>query len=122
VSQQVKTIISVAEDLKAFLERRQAEQQRKAIQRFTHALNSGDRDDKELDDMLRQLGSAKDELVLRITLTQVGLLGNIKDGFSVVVNQLIETNKKVNETLGKELVLAQHVRERRPQQNGGFQS
>jgi len=79
--------------------------QRKAISHFFHALKSGDKDDRELEGILKRLDRSRDELVRRISVAQVGLVGNLKDGFRVAFDVLMETNKKVKEVLGTNLVL-----------------
>jgi len=115
VGQQVTDIIGAAETLKSFFDRLAAEQQRKAISQFFHALKSGDKDDRELEGILRRLDRARDELVLRISVAQVGLVGNLKDGFRVAFDVLMETNRKVNEVLGTNLVLVDRLKDRSSQ-------
>ncbi len=115
VGQQVTAIIGVAETLKSFFDRLAAEQQRKAISQFFHALKSGDKDDRELEGILKRLDRARDELVLRISVAQVGLVGNLKDDFHVAFDILRETNRKVNEVLGTNLVLVDRLKDRSSQ-------
>ncbi|KAH8747740.1 hypothetical protein F5883DRAFT_436983, partial [Diaporthe sp. PMI_573] len=69
----------------------------------------GDKDDKQLEDTVRRLDRARDQLVLRISVAQVGLVGNLKDGFSVAYGVLLDTNRKVREVLGINLVLAERL-------------
>jgi ABC-type transporter Mla subunit MlaD len=115
VRQQVTAIIGVEEELRSFFDRLAAEQQRKAISQFFHALKSSDKDDKELEGILKRLDRSRDELVLRISVAQVGLVGNLKDGFRVAFDVLMETNKKVNEVLGTNLVLVNRLKDRSSQ-------
>ena len=88
VEQQVRAITEVAQELKSFLERPAAEQQGKAVAHLIHALKSGDKDDRELEGIVGRLDSARDELVLRISVAQVSLVGNLKDGFRVAFDVL----------------------------------
>lgn len=118
VLQQVGVIVDVAEELKSYLGRLQANQQRKAVPKFVHALKSGDEDDKELEGVLNRLDRARDELNLRISVTQVGLVGNLKEGFRVAFDILMETNNKVKEILGRNLALADQLKGRSLQQIG----
>jgi chromosome segregation ATPase len=118
VAQQVTTIGEVAEELRAFLDELAAEQQKKASRQLIHALKSGDKEDKQLQGILDRLDRARDELVLRISVAQVGLVGNLKDGFRVAFGVLTETNEKVKEVLGTNLVLAERLKGRPPQQTG----
>jgi hypothetical protein len=55
---------------------------------------------------------------LQISVAQVGVVGNLKDGFRVVFGVLMEMDKKVNETLGINLVLAERLKDKALQQPG----
>ena len=112
VEQQVRAITKVADELKSSLDRLAAEQQRKAVAQFIHAVKSGDKDDRELQAILGRLDSARDELVLRISVAQVGLMGNLDGGFRVAFNVLTETNRRVNEVLGINLALVDWLKTR----------
>jgi len=76
---------------------------------------SGDKDDRELEGILKRLDRSKDELVPRISVAQVGLVGNLKDGFRVAFDVLMETNKEVNEVLRTNLVLVDRLKDRSSQ-------
>lgn len=119
VKQQVSVIIEVAQELKDFFERLRAERTKKVALRFIHALTSGDKDDKQLGEILNRLDGARDELILRISVTLVGLVGNLKDGFRVAYDVLIETNNKVTKILGRNLVLADRLKGRSLQETDG---
>lgn len=71
VEQQVRAITEVAQELRSFLERLAAEQQRRVVSQFIHALKSGDKgdkDDRELEGIVGRLERARNELVLRISV------------------------------------------------------
>ncbi|KAI9775232.1 MAG: hypothetical protein M1839_001350 [Geoglossum umbratile] len=119
VGQQLQAIIEVADELKHFFDKIRAEQQRKAIRQFFHELKSGDKDDIELAKIFDRLDKARLELVLRISLAQVGLIGNLDDGFHVAFSVLQETNKNVKQILGRDLPLAVSVKEEQYQQADG---
>ncbi|RKK79232.1 hypothetical protein BFJ68_g17606 [Fusarium oxysporum] len=112
VAQQVTAIVGVGEELKSFFDRLAAKQKKKSLPQLIHVLKSGDKDDKELQGILDRLDRERDELTLRILVTQVGLVGNLKDGFYVAFDVLLETNEKVKEVLGKSLVLAEQLKDR----------
>jgi hypothetical protein len=56
--------------------------------------------------------------MLRISLAQVGLMGNLQDGFRVAFDVLQETNANVKQVLGRNLDLAIRVKDKLPQQDG----
>ena len=118
VGQQIQAVIEVAEELRDFFDKIKAEQQRKAVRQFFHALKSGDNDDVELVGIFDRLDRARLELVLRISLAQVGLIGNLQDGFSVAFGILKETNANVKQVLGCDLDLAIRVKDELFQQDG----
>ncbi|EXL39768.1 hypothetical protein FOCG_17620 [Fusarium oxysporum f. sp. radicis-lycopersici 26381] len=118
VELQVKAITDVAIELRSFLDNLTARQQKKAVSQFFHALKSGDKDDKKLQGVLDQLDRARNELGLRISVAQVGLLGNLQDGFRVAFGVLEQTNTRVNKVLGINLVLMDIVKNRALQQTG----
>ncbi|KAF5231404.1 hypothetical protein FAUST_9267 [Fusarium austroamericanum] len=95
-----------------------ARQQKKAVSQFFHALKSGDEDDKKLQSILDRLKRARNELRLRISVAQVGLLGNLQDGFQVAFSVLKQTNTRVNKVLRINLTLMDIVKNRALQQTG----
>jgi chromosome segregation ATPase len=118
VGQQVQGITEVAEELQSFLDKLATEQRKRSISQVIHAIKSGDKEDKQLADILDRLDRARDLLVLQISVAQVGVTGNLRDGFRVALGVLMETNKKVNEILGTNLVLAEQLKDRALQQTG----
>ncbi|PCD20308.1 hypothetical protein AU210_016175 [Fusarium oxysporum f. sp. radicis-cucumerinum] len=110
VELQVKAITDVATELRSFLDNLAARQREKAVSQFFHALKSGDRDDKKLQGILDQLHQARNELGLRISVAQVGLLGNLQDGFRIAFGVLEQTNTRVNKVLGINLALMDIVK------------
>jgi hypothetical protein len=118
IEQQVRSIAEIAEELRSFLQKLVTEQQRKAVLKFFHALKSGDKDDKELQGIFTRLDRARDELALRILVAQVGLVGNIKEGFYDAFDVLKETNKKVKEVLGTNLAFIDRLQGRELQHIG----
>jgi len=85
-----------------------------------HALKSGDREDRELWEILDRFDRAKAELVLRISVARVGLVGNLQDGFRVTFDVLTETNDKAKQVLGINLALMDRLRDRALQQTDGM--
>ncbi|TVY62473.1 hypothetical protein Focb16_v004218 [Fusarium oxysporum f. sp. cubense] len=118
VELQVKAITDVATELRSFLDNLAARQREKAVSQFFHALKSGNKDDKKLQGILDQLDRARNELRLRISVAQVGLLGNLQDGFRVAFGVLEQTNTRVNKVLGINLALMDIVKNQALQQTG----
>ncbi|KAI9037262.1 uncharacterized protein KD926_000699 [Aspergillus affinis] len=64
-----------------------------------------------------RLDDARSELLVRISVAQVGLIGDLHAGFSVAVNVLMGTNSKRKRVLGEDLLLARKLRGRQPDGN-----
>ena len=73
VETQVQAISTVAEELRAFLDKLAEEQQKKSLAQLLNALKLGDKDDKKLVGILARLDRARDELSLRIAIAQARL-------------------------------------------------
>lgn len=115
VEQQLTAIFTVAEELRAFFYRLQAFQRQRAVRRFAHAIKSGGGDDSNLASILMRLDRARNELILRISVAQVGLMGSLNEGFRVSNDVLMDTNRKCKMILGRDLALANHLKGRRVQ-------
>ena len=105
----------MAEELRSFLDTLAVEQQKRSISQLIHALKSGDKEDKQLAGILDRLDRARGVLVLQISVAQVGVVGNLKDGFGVAFGVLMEVNRKVTEVLGVNLVLAKRLKDKAQQ-------
>lgn len=114
----MRGIAEVAGELRSFLDALAAEQQKRSIPQLIHSLKSGDKEDKQLADILDRLDRARDLLVLQISVAQVGVMWNLEKGFYVAFGMLMDTNKKVNAVLGTNLVLAERLQNREVQQTG----
>lgn len=112
VEMQMKVVGDVAAELKLFFDRLTALQQRRTVTQFFHMLASGDADDHELQGILDRLDRANQDLGLRISVAQVGLLGDLQDGFRVAHGVLMQTNGRVRDVLGMNLALMDRLRER----------
>lgn len=114
VMSQVEAIIDVAEELRDLLETLRKRQEKSSGHQMMHALTIGDEEKKQITSIVGRVDSARAELTLRIIVAQVGLIGNLNDGFRVVSLTLAEVNNKVNSCLGTDLVLAEMTRGRAP--------
>ncbi|KAI0455472.1 hypothetical protein F5B21DRAFT_190228 [Xylaria acuta] len=118
VAQQIEAIIVIENELKLFFGQLEADQKRGPMHSFFRALESGDYNDKELASLLGRLNDARQDLILRVTVTHVGLTGNVNDGFRVAYDVLTDINAKVNQVLGMNLVLAEMVQNRQRTSQG----
>ncbi|KAI1322069.1 hypothetical protein F5Y16DRAFT_404851 [Xylariaceae sp. FL0255] len=88
-----------------FFEKLARNQQRSRVAQFARALRIGDKDERDLQGILGRLDRARDLLCVRIQTAQVGLEGNLQDGFRVAFDVLTETNNRVQQVLGINLAL-----------------
>lgn len=107
-------------ELQSFFDVLTAKQQKGSIPQLLHSIKSGDKEDKQLADILDRLDRARDLLVLQISVAQVGVMGNLKDGFRVALGVLMDTNQKVHEMVGANLVLAERLQNRELQHTGMY--
>lgn len=120
IGQQLKAVAGVAEELRSFLNSLANEQQKSRFTQFTHALRTGNKDDRKLQGIFGRLDREQDGLVVRILVAQVGLVGNLQDGFRVAFSVLEGTNEKVRQVLGKDLALMDRLGPRAAQQTGTY--
>ncbi len=103
VVRQVGAVARIAEEIKIFFSRLAAEQRRNTMSQFVHALKSGDKKDRELREMLDRLDRARGELVLRISVAQVGLVGSLQDRFCATFDILRDVSDTARLALGANL-------------------
>lgn len=112
VEGKIRQIVTVEEELQTFFHCLQAEQARGPVRQYMHALTSGDEDHEQLAKILTRLGNAKAELHLRISVVNVGLVGNLQDGFQVAWRTLERTNTLLRHGLGVTLALVERLSNR----------
>lgn len=103
VTRQVSAIVEIGEELRAYFDELRQRQEKNSTRQLLHALKSGDGDDKQLSGILDRLDNARSELILCIDVAQVGLIGNLSDGFRVASRTLAEVNEKVKELSEKSM-------------------
>jgi len=113
IEEQVSVIIGIAEKMKEFFGRLQAKQKKSKRRQLAHALISGDKDDNKLIALAAELSSARAELLLRVSIVNVGLIGNVHDGFQVAQRVVIDINGNVERILGTQLLLARILQDKR---------
>lgn len=115
VEEQLNVIVEVGKELEIFFERLKEEQRKKRIRQFFRALESGDRDMAKQEEIYARLHRANNDLALRISVAQVGLIGNLRDGFRVAFDVLQDVNKHVRRVTGHNLELAVRIKDKQPQ-------
>lgn len=112
VVRQVTSITEIGEELNDFLEQLRRVQEKSSMRQFMHAVKSGDEEDKQLAIIVSRMDNARSGLILCIEVAQVGLVGNLNDGFRVASQTLVDVSQKVYDCLGRNLVLADMVQDR----------
>ncbi|KAF4633310.1 hypothetical protein G7Y89_g4808 [Cudoniella acicularis] len=106
MTSQVNSLIDIGTELKDFFDRLKKEEQKKAVRQFLHAIDSGDRDEQEIRNILSRLETAISDLTLCISVAQAGLTGTLENSLYVEIGILTETNGKIKNIIGQELMLA----------------
>ena len=109
IEEAVRIIIATEEELKSSLDALSRWCAKNKAKQYMHALTSGDRDEKTLDDILDRLDRAKADLNMRISTTHVGLSGTIRDGFSAALSIVRRVDENVQAVLGERLVIASRL-------------
>ncbi|RGP63045.1 hypothetical protein FSPOR_8845 [Fusarium sporotrichioides] len=112
IEQQLQTIAQVAEELRQFYDRLSLVQQRSSTSKFDRSLRVCDREEKDLEGILKRLNTANIELTTRIIVAHVGVVGNFQDGLRVAYDVLAETNSNVQRVLGVNMALWQRIENR----------
>ena len=111
VERQVKVVEDIVEELQAYYEDLRKEQEKKrTIHIFCGIFVFGNTRTKELGEILTRLDRERGELMLSISVTHVGLTGNLRDGFHVALDTLTHMSNKVKEISGRDLVLAERLK------------
>jgi hypothetical protein len=106
IEEAVGTIVAIEEELKTHLDALSRWRAKNKAKQFIHALASGEKDEKGLNDILDR---AKADLSMRITTTHVGLSGTIRDGFSAALSIVRRVDENVQAVLGERLVIASRL-------------
>jgi len=107
IARQLSAIIDIGNELHGYFAGLRERQQR-----TSSALKAGDDDDKELGRIVERLDGARSEPMLCIDVAQVGLIGNLADGFRVASQTLVEVDDKVKGLSGKDLNIAAVLKDR----------
>jgi len=118
IEEQVRVIVSIAQELKDFLDSLAAWQTKSKSRQYMHALASGERDENTVNNILGHLDRAKADLNMRITTAHVGLSGTMRDGFAAALAIVQSVDQNVQKVLGERLAIATQLDERESSVNG----
>jgi hypothetical protein len=118
VEEQIQAVIDVGEELKDNLDVLAARLAKSKTKQYMHALASGERDEKDLGDILARLDGAKADLTTRILTAHVGLSITMRDGFAAALPIVERVDRNVQRVLGERLAIAAQLEARQSDQNG----
>ncbi|KAF3029133.1 hypothetical protein E8E12_000333 [Didymella heteroderae] len=118
IEKQVQKIINLGRGLQRQLDAFAAQLTRSKARQYTHAMFSGDKDERELETALTQLDRAKSTLNAMIVTTHVGLSGSMRAGFEVALAVVQRVDWNVQSVVGERLCMAAHLEERRMGEEG----
>lgn len=121
IEKQVRKIVGLGRVLQRQLDAFAAQLARSKTKQYTHALISGDKDEKELEGAMSQLDRAKADLIALIVTTHVGLSGPMRAGCIVTLAVVQRVDRNVQRVLGERLSLAAYLEEQRPCKEGTVQ-
>jgi len=113
VEKQVREIIDLGKELQRQLDAFAAQLARSRMKKYTHAIISGDKDERELESGFNQIDRAKADLNTLIVTTHVGLSGSMSAGFTAVLAVVQRVDRNVQRVLGERLSMAAYLEERR---------
>lgn len=118
VGKQVQKIIGLGKELQRHIDAFAAQLTKSKAKQYTHAIFSGDRDERELESAMTKLDRAKADLNALIITTHVGLSGSMRAGFEVALSVVQRVDSNVQRVLGERLCMAAHLEERRIAEEG----
>ena len=118
VGKQVQKIIGLGKELQRHIDAFASQLTKSKAKQYTHAIFSGDRDERELESTMTKLDRAKADLNALIITTHVGLSGSMRAGFEVALSVVQRVDSNVQRVLGERLCMAAHLEERRIGEEG----
>jgi hypothetical protein len=106
IKEQIQVVISLGKELQRQLDAFAAQLAKSKAKQYTHALISGGRDERDLDNALTQLDRAKADLTARIVTAHVGLSGSMRTGFTAALKIVQRVDRNVQRVLGERLSIA----------------
>jgi hypothetical protein len=121
IEKQVQKIITLGKELQRQLDAFAVQLARSKTKQYTHAVISGDKDERNFENAFIQLDRAKADLNALIVTTHVGLSGSMRDGFTAALAVVQRVDSNVQSVLGERLSIAAYLEERRLDREGIMQ-
>jgi hypothetical protein len=118
IEKQVQKIITLGKALQRQLDAFAAQLARSKPRQYTHAIISGDKDERDLENAFIQLDRAKADLNALIVTTHVGLSGSMRDGFTAALAVVQRVDRNVQRVLGERLCMAAYLEEQYVDEEG----
>lgn len=111
VGEALQELIREGEVLEAFLSALADRQKKHTATQFLYALRDGDKDDKKLQSICKNLNAARGNLSLVIEVAHVGFTKKQTDGYQVAYDVLSRVDADVTDVLGVGLRIARALEE-----------
>jgi len=121
IEEQIQVIVSLGGELQSQLDAFAARLAKRKAKQYTHALISGEREEKDLENTMTQLDRAKADLTARIVTAHVGLSGTMRTGFTAAVAIVQRVDRNVQRVLGERLSIAAQLEGQRLHKCGTVQ-
>ncbi|KAF1830393.1 hypothetical protein BDW02DRAFT_633698 [Decorospora gaudefroyi] len=109
IKKQVQKIIDMGKELQRLVDAFAALMTGSKMKQYTHAFTAGDRDEKGLENAMRQLDRAKAELTAMIVTTHVGLSSSMHTGFTAALAVAQKVDRNVQRVLGERLSMSTYL-------------
>ncbi|KAF1955559.1 hypothetical protein CC80DRAFT_493040 [Byssothecium circinans] len=106
IQEQIQVIVELGKELQGQLDAFAARLGQSKAKQYKHALTSGDRDEKRLEDLWTRLDRAKADLTARIVTAHVGLSGSMRAGFTAALAIVQRVDRNVQQVLAQRLSVA----------------
>ncbi|EMT73691.1 hypothetical protein FOC4_g10002183 [Fusarium odoratissimum] len=101
VGDEVARLKVTLEQLQEVHEKLQERAKKNKVKRYARAVLDHDRDSEGISDILRRIDLHQGFLTVRILVVNVGMAGNIRDGFQVACGTLTQVDQRVKAVLGE---------------------
>ncbi|EWZ79942.1 hypothetical protein FOCG_10320 [Fusarium oxysporum f. sp. radicis-lycopersici 26381] len=112
VGDEVARLKVTLEQLQEVHEKMQERAKKNKVKRYARAVLDHDRDSEGISDILRRIDLHQGFLTVRILVVNVGMAGNIRDGFQVACDTLTQVDQRVKAVLGEGLRIRRVLQDR----------
>lgn len=112
VGDEVARLKVTLEQLQEVHEKMQERAKKNKVKRYARAVLDHDRDSEGISDILRRIDLHQGFLTVRILVVNVGMAGNIRDGFQVACGTLTQVDQRVKAVLGEGLRIRRVLQDR----------